>query len=192
MLKNIVNFIFELNTLKKFEHSGFKLAGINKPDSIAEHAFRAAVIAYVLAVEEKHPDPEKISFMTLIHDNGEARITDLHKVAAKYLDTKDAEMKAFKEQTIGLPKEMSAPILKYFKQYEDRTTKGGIIAKDADLLEIAFQAKEYLDTGYTECIDWINNVEKHLQTKSAKRILKEVRKTKFTDWWQGLKNINKK
>ena len=28
-LKKIANYIFELNTLKKFSHSGFKLAGVS-------------------------------------------------------------------------------------------------------------------------------------------------------------------
>ncbi len=77
-----------------------------------------------------------------------------------------------------------------FLEYEDRTTKEGIVAKDADMLETAFQAKEYVDLGYKTCQDWIDNVEKCLKTKSAKTLLKEMKKIEFTDWWRGLKKID--
>lgn len=187
--QKIANYIFELGALKKFRHSGFKLAGINHPDSIAEHAFRAAIIAYFLAEKEKHPEPEKIAFQTLIHDNAEARISDLHKVAARYIDSHKGETKAFREQTDTLPKEIGEKFLKYFNDYELRKTTEGKIARDADLLETAFQAKEYFDLGYTDCIGWINNAESLLTTKSAKQLMKQVRKVRFTDWWQNLKKI---
>ena len=31
-----------------------------------------------------------------------------------------------------------------------------------------------------------NNIEKALRTSTAKALIKELKKTKFTDWWQGL------
>jgi len=188
-MKNPVNYIFELGVLKKFSHSGFKVAGIKSTDTIAEHAFRAAVIAYLIAKMEKHPNPEKVAFMTLIHDNAEARITDLHKIATRYIDSKDAEMNAYREQVDILPEDTGRTLLDYFSQYEEKSTIEGIMAKDADLLETAFQAKEYFDLGYKTCMDWIDNAEKFLQTKSAKNLLSQLRKSQFTDWWQGLKKI---
>lgn len=187
--QNIANYIFELGALNKFRHSGFMLAGIRMPDSIAEHAFRAAVIAYFLAVKEKHTNPEKVAFQTLIHDNAEARITDLHKVAARYIDSHKGETKAFKEQTQTLPKEIGDKFMNYFNDYENRKTKEGKIARDADLLETAFQAKEYYDLGYKECMGWIDNAESLLSTKSAKQLMKQMRKLRFTDWWKNLKKI---
>lgn len=76
-----------------------------------------------------------------------------------------------------------------FEEYEDKKSKEAIIARDADMLETAFQAKEYLDLGYKACQDWINNVEKCIKTKTAKKLLKVAKKTPFTDWWRGLKKI---
>lgn len=186
--KKICNYIFELGALKKFRHSGTKLAGVNQPDSIAEHAYRAAIIGYILA-EMERADVQKVVLMTLIHDNAETRITDLHRVARRYIDSKRSEKIAYQEQLTNLPPKLAKALEKLFVEYEDVTTQEGLIARDADMLETAFQAKEYLDIGHKACQDWIDNVAKCLQTKSAKTLLKTLKKTDFTDWWRGLKKI---
>ncbi len=187
--KDLCNYIFELGALKKFKHSGFKLAGVRQPDSIAEHAFRTAIIAYFIAKEEKHDNPEKVAFHALIHDNAEARISDLHKVAQRYINPKKAELVAWKEQNARLPKDTQKKFLKHFLEYENLSSKEGKIIKDADLLETAFQAKEYLDTGYNATKNWIDNAESLLNTKTAKNLITTMRKIKFTDWYKNLKKI---
>ncbi len=191
-IKDTANFIFELNQLKRLKHNGFKLCGVKDPDSIAEHVMRAAQIGYILAVMEGIKSPEKVAAMVLIHDNGEIRIGDHHKVSARYFDTKAAEHHAFSDQLNQLGYAISEKWKKYFNEFENRNTKEGIVAKDADWLEQAFQAKEYADSGYESAKDWINNVEKALETKSAKLLLVEMKKIKFTDWWVGLKKMTYK
>lgn len=182
------NYIFELGTLKKFKHSGTILAGVREPDSIAEHVQRSAIIGYILAKAEK-ANAEKTAFLCLIHDNAETRITDLHKVAKRYIQTPGAEKKAYRDQVKNLPASLAEIFYDSFMEYENKTSKEGLIARDADMLETAFQAKEYLDLGYTACQDWISNVKKCLKTKSARKLLKEMEKTTFTDWWRDLKKI---
>jgi len=191
-IKKLVNFIFEINQLKRQRHSGFQLAGVKNPDSVAEHALRAAQIGYILATMEGYASPEKVVSMLVIHDNPEARTGDQNKVSARYFSNKKAEQMAFSDQIINLGKEIEKKWQGYFYEFENRNTKEGIIAKDADWLEVAFQAKEYLDQGYYAVEDWINNVEKALETESAKKIIKEMKKTKYADWWQGLKKMTYK
>ena len=190
--KNIANFIFEINQLKRQRHSGFQLAGVRDPDTVAEHVMRAAQIGYILAVMEGDANPEKVASIVLIHDNGEARVGDQNKVSARYFSIKEGEGKAFSDQLKNLGGDIEKRWRAYFNEFERRNTKEGIIAKDADWLETAFQAKEYMDIGFTFTEDWIKNVEKALETKSAKLVIKEMRKTKFTDWWKGLKKMTYK
>ncbi|HLG26028.1 MAG TPA: HD domain-containing protein [Candidatus Gracilibacteria bacterium] len=189
MSKQICNYIFELGNLKKFRHSGTMFAGVQTPDSIAEHAYRAAMIGYLLAEMEGNKNPEKVAFICLLHDNAEARITDLHKVARRYIETKKGESQAHKEQLQNLPPKLQKYFQELYLEYDDLSTKEGVIAKDADMIETAFQAKEYVDLGYKACQDWIDNVAKCIKTKSAKKLLKEMAKVQFTDWWRGLKKI---
>ena len=187
--RNLCNYIFELGALKKIRHSGTLLAGISQPDSVAEHVCRASIIGHILARMEK-ADAAKTVLICLTHDNAEARITDLHKVARGYIDSHKAEMKACEDQSTRLPMEIGDEFIKCFEEFEGHTTKEAIVARDADMLETAFQAKEYLDCGYKACQDWINNVEKCVKTKSAKKILKEMKKTGFAEWFKNLKMPN--
>jgi len=80
---------------------------------------------------------------------------------------------------------------KPFMELEERKTKEAIIAKEADYLEVAFQAKEYMEQGYKDAQIWIDNVDKVLVTKSAKELMKQLKKTSYNDWWKGLKKVPK-
>ncbi len=188
-INKISNFIFELNQLKRQRHSGFKLAGVKSPDTVAEHVFRAAQIGYILAVMEGNVDPERVLALLIIHDNPESRLGDQNKVAARYVSKKEAEIKVLEDQLEGLGEEIQSKWTAYFKEYESRNTREGVVAKDADWLETAFQAKEYLDLGYLGSQEWIDNVEKALETESAKKLLAEMKESQFTDWYQGLKKM---
>jgi putative hydrolase of HD superfamily len=193
-MKKIVNYIFEMGVLRKEKHNGFKLMGVNDLHSVSEHALRAAQIGYLLTIleNEKHNsnfNPERVCSMLVFHDNGEIRIGDFHKIASRYIDSREAEELAFKDQISNLPEEAKTSLLKYFKETEERNTKEGIIAKDADWLETAFSAKELYDLGNKLAIDWIDNVEKALETDSAKEIIKTMKTVRFTDWWVGLKKM---
>ena len=187
-MKNIAKFFFELGQLKKVKRSGWWLAGVKDPESVAEHSFRATIIARILA-EMENADVNKATTMVLFHDVPEARINDLHKVGARYIDFEKAEVASLKEQVERLPKKIADEMAALYKEMLQGKTKEAIIAKDADLLECAIQAKEYLEQNYKDCENWIYNVGKKLKTKSAKEILKLIKKTNSNSWWYGLKHI---
>ena len=175
-------------------HNGLKLAGVSDLNSIGEHALRAAQIGYILTVleNEKHNtnlSPERVASILIFHDNGEIRIGDLHKIATRYIDSKEAEKNAFVEQAGQLPKKIKQQIIKYFEEIEERNTKEGIIAKDADWLENAFMAKEQHDLGNQLAKEWVDNVGRAIETESAKEVFKIMKETKFTDWWMSIKKF---
>ncbi|MFA5248240.1 MAG: HD domain-containing protein [Patescibacteria group bacterium] len=187
----IVNFIFELSQLKRQVHAGWWKIGVKQPATVAEHVFRASQIGYILAVMEG-ANPEKVVTMLMIHDNAETRIGDQDKVAARYYSNKEAEKRAFVEQTELLHQAIRQKWQEYFDEYENRTSKEGIVAKDADWLEQAFQAKEYVDSGYKAAQNWIDNVAEAVETESAKKIIAEMKNVEFTDWYKGLKRMTYK
>jgi putative hydrolase of HD superfamily len=183
--KQLINFIFELAQLRRIKHEGWRLSGIENPLSVADHALRSAQIGYFLAKLEKFENPYEVVTMLVFHDIGECRIGDIHKVANRYV--KADEEQAVKDQL--RPLEDGQELLEIWKQAENRSSVPGVIAKDADYLEKAFTAKEYMEMGHKAADDWINNVRKHLQTASAKELLEEMVKMTSTDWWNGLKKI---
>jgi putative hydrolases of HD superfamily len=188
--KALVNFIFEAGQLKRVARSGWWIAHINDPETVAEHTFRSALIGFLLASEEG-ANPDRTASICVFHDLHETRLNDLHKIGHKYLDFRDAENKAFSDQINPLPRKLPQTLLSLMKEYGTDGSKEGILAKDAELLECAFQAKEYLEHGYPECQGWIDNVRGILKSKIAKRLLLEMEKTSSSAWWIGLKKIER-
>ena len=184
--KKLINLLFEFGQLYRIKHEGWRLIGIENPKSVADHGLRAAQIGYFLARMEKYQDPYQIVTMLVFHDMGECRIGDIHKVANRYVQAN--EEKAVEEQLSPLKKE-GEELMELWKETETQNTKAGAIAKDADLLEHAITAKEYLEKGYKYAENWIKNVEKKLKTKSAKILLQTLKKADSNEWWQGLKKI---
>ena len=189
-IKKIAKFLSEIQMLKRVEHEGLKLTGVRNPDSVAEHICLSAQIAFLLGKLEG-ADAGKCASINLFHDNEEARIGDHHKVIARYLDVKEAERQAEKEHFSNLPEETAEYLFSLQEEKRARNTKEGIIAQDADWLEVAIQAKIYLELGHKGCQNWIDNVEKALETKSAKDILAEIIKNPYflNCWWKDLKKM---
>lgn len=187
--KKIVNFFFEVLSLKMQPRSGFQRAGIRNPDSVAEHSFCAAEIAYFLAKIEK-ADIFKTVLMTLFHDNGEARVGDSNLIQKGYMNSDRAESRAFFDQIKGLngDKELE----QIYSEYLEQKTKEAKITNDADRLELAIQSKVYLEQGHKIAKLWIENIKGLLKTKTAKDFLKIIERTDFNEWWQEIDEIKKR
>lgn len=183
----ILSFFFEVGHLRRIKHEGWKLIGVDAPDSVAEHTLRAVQSGSVLAKLEGYANPYEVCTMVVFHDNGEARIGDVHKVANRYVDVDEA--RAVREQLAQLGS-ISDQVFDLWLQVEDRTTTAGIIAKDADLLEQAVMAKELIERGYTAAQTWIDNISRAVQTASAKQLVGALHEISDYDWWQGLKKLD--
>ncbi len=185
-MNNIAKYVYEIGQLKRVKRSGWWLAGINDPESIAEHTMRTAILGYVLA-SLSGADPFKTATICLFHDTGEARIGDLHRVTKRYIDTEQSESRAVQEQVKRLPDKMAQTILAFFEDYEGRISQEGLLARDADLLECIVQAREYQVIGYTETEDWIKNCYASLKTDVAKNLAEACLRTDPSSWWKELK-----
>ncbi|MBD3156881.1 HD domain-containing protein [Candidatus Peregrinibacteria bacterium] len=188
-MKNIhlTDYFFELGMLKKIYHNGPQAAGVKTPDTVAEHVYRASVIGFVLG-EMEGVSGEKVATTVLFHDNPESRIGDHNKIAQRYINREESEKKVLHEQMNFLPDAIAQKITAYWNAQQEKTTTVGKLAYEADLIETALQAKEYLDLGYpTE--GWIRNVKEKVRSKSGKQLLEAMDKKHFTDWWQGLKMV---
>jgi putative hydrolase of HD superfamily len=164
-----IDFLYQAGALKNVDRSGWKTVGIN-PESVSEHSYRAAFIAYILAKEEGVENTEGVLLASLLHDIHEARTTDLHLVAKKYakVDEETARM-----DSLGPFGEL-APL------FADRKVMD--IVDDADRLECILQAKEYQDLGNPYVKDWIKNGRAQLKTPSAKKLCEEALKRDSFSW----------
>jgi len=183
---DIAKFLYEIGQLKRVKRSGWWIAGVKDPESVAEHSFRTAVIAYLLARLEK-ADPGKAVLMALFHDLPETRTNDAHRIVRRYADWRDVDRKAMTEQSKRLPGAVANEVASFFEEFEKEVSPEAKLARDADLLECLIQAREYQALGYQDVADWILNAQTALITESAKAIAAECLRTDPKEWWQGLK-----
>ena len=184
----IVDYIFEAGMLKRVARSGWWAEKVKYPESVAEHSFRTAVVAFILAKMEGMDDDgaRKLCTAAVFHDMHEARLGDMNKITARYINvTKELERKVEMEQRGEMPEELKGAMAGILELSEDDL----IVLKDADYLECAFQAKEYIDIGHRGAASWIKSIEGRLKTKSAKKLLARMKKKDSNDWWKGLKRI---
>lgn len=189
-MQNIIKYLFEAGALKRVKRSGWWIAKIKDPESVAEHTFRAAIIAFILAKLEGENDQQanKLATAAVLHDMHETRILDLNKITARYItNQKTASKKVEEDQIESLPKNIQDSLKNLIFNLNKKELT---ILKDADLLECALQAKEYIEIGYTDCEDWLANAEKRLKTKSAQALLQKIKKMDSKEWYKGLKKLD--
>ena len=177
-MRDIVNFLFEVGILKKIPRSGYKFLGTGS-ESVAEHSFRVALIAYTLAKNEQKSDTKKIVLMSLFHDLHEARTGDHNYVNKRYV-TVD-EDKAVRDLAQGLPG--GEEIVSLFHEFNSRESLEARLSHDADQLDFILELKRQQDLGNKSAAKWMRYSVKRLITDTAKRLANEIIKTDSSDWW---------
>ena len=180
-----LNFFAEAGLLKRVKRSGWWVAGIKDPETVAEHCFRCAVIGYFLAHCEG-VDPFKVVTMTLFNDIHEARINDLHKMGHHYIDFRHAEQKAFADQIAGLERRVKGALQAMRKDYDRQLSRESIVARDADILECLVQAKEYVDNGYPVARTFFKRAPDCLKTATARKLWRQAVSRDSHAWWQNV------
>jgi len=188
--KKLLNFFYELGQLKRVARSGWWLAGVKNPESVAEHAWRTAAISYILGLMEK-ANAERCALISLFHEMPECRINDKHKVEQRYIDEKKISEKVLEEQLDSVPKEIGIELKKILEGYGKDLSREQEIARDADYIECTLTAKEYLEQGYKKAQNWIDNCKKCVKTKNAKLLMELIDKSNTEEWYANLKNIKR-
>ncbi|GCD93282.1 haloacid dehalogenase [Embleya hyalina] len=176
----MANFLFEAGTLKNHRRTGWWIAGVKDPESVAEHSWRAALLASIIA-ESEGADPARAALLSVWHDTGESRTGDLAHISQKYVGKGDA-VAIVADQSKGMPAGLGALMRSIVGEYEARETPEAICAGDADKLECLVQAIEYRDRGYANVERWIVNSQKRIRTETARRIAAELLETGSLDW----------
>ncbi|ASJ00882.1 HD domain-containing protein [Thermococcus gorgonarius] len=153
----LLEFFLEAGNLKRLRRTGWLLRGIPNPESIADHSFRTALITLFLGEELRRKgialDLERALKIALIHDLGEARITDIPFPAQRYFNKVEGERKALVEM-------VGSEYLALFDEYEQESTLEGKLVKFADRLEMLLQALEYEKSGFSGLEEFWKTIEK--------------------------------
>jgi putative hydrolases of HD superfamily len=173
-----------MGLLKRYKRTGWWVAGIDNPESIAEHSFRTAIIGYLLAVMEG-VDPARTAALCLFHDTQETRIGDVPLVGKPYVVTApNAEVTV--DQVADFPAEIAQAVRDLVDEYEARESLEARLAKDADKLECLIQAREYQAQGHEDVPPWIETSAAALRSESARRLAADCQQVPPRQWWKAL------
>lgn len=167
-MKDLVKFFNEAGKLKDIPRKGWTINNIKNPESIADHTFRASLMAWILG-KKKKLNIERVLKIALIHDLCEVYAGDAtpydsvlpkdakkrkalmktwprlsEKERKRISEKKHKKEKAALEKLVkNLPRELASEIKHLWFDYERGLTKEGRFFQQADRLENFLQANEY-------------------------------------------------
>ncbi len=146
--RDLITFLGKIEKLKCNTRHCFTTSG--RPESVAEHSWRLAVMAMLVADEYPDTDMDKVIKMCLIHDFGEAVTGD---IPAFWKDESHeaAEKEAVKELLSPLPEKMRSELSELFSEMEARKTPEAKLWKALDNLEAVIAHNE------SDISTWIPN-----------------------------------
>ena len=168
-MEELVKFFFEVGKLKKMARRGWVINNIKNPESIAEHVFRAALMAWFLGTKKKGLNIERIIKMALIHDLCEIYAGDttpydsvlprtkkqrekLMKTWPRFSDSQKKkiknnkhkkEKKSLEKLIEKIPTDLKKEIRNLWLDYEYGLTPEGRFFHQTDRVENFLQALEY-------------------------------------------------
>lgn len=179
-LSAVAHFLYEAGTLKNTARTGWWMAGVKQPESVAEHSWRTSLLASIIAKLEG-ADPARAALLAVWHDTQETRTGDVNYLGKKYSTAADpAAVTA--DQTAGMPELLATAIQELVGEYEEKDSMEAICARDADKLECMLQGLEYKAQGYEAAQRWIDNSQARLTTETGQRLAKELLGQGALDW----------
>ena len=144
----LLDFINEAGKLKLIHRAGWVDSGVSEPESVADHSFRVALMAIVLADSEEL-DTLKVVKMALLHDLAEAELGDLTPTQKRAIekDFKNMENNAMNRLINKLPPNIQSSYWHTWLELKENITPEARLVRDCDKLEMMIQASEYQATG---------------------------------------------
>lgn len=149
----------KINDLKQLPRTGWLLAGVSSPESIAEHSFATLLLALLLADLintdwlgqglAQPLDVDRVLRIALVHDLAESILTDLPKRSADLLGRAvkhEAEAQAITQLFYAQP--AGGSYIQLWHEYHVGATPEARLVRDADKLEMVHQAGRYEARGH--------------------------------------------
>ncbi|BGP12857.1 hypothetical protein JCM10213_000382 [Rhodosporidiobolus nylandii] len=145
--EGVLGFFHTLERVKTNKRTGWVNQGIDKPESIADHMYRMAMMCLAYP-ETSSLDISKCVMLSIVHDLAEADVGDITPEHASGVSkaTKLALEEKAMDRIYGLLGTTSIPALRLkslWEEYEARETAESKFVKDLDLYELCQQAVEY-------------------------------------------------
>lgn len=214
-MKEILNFLIEVNKLKEMPRTGWGLRKVKKPETVGEHIFRVAIAGWLLA-EKAGLNIKRTIKIALSHDLCEVYAGDVtpffyylnlpkdekekNKILMKWVRLSKKEKEKMGRIKFQKEKKSLLKLIKFLKSeikkdifsswfdYEKSYTKEGKFTKQIDKIETLLQAIEFFGQGKTPAIGWWEEIEELIEHPLLFDFLKVIQKKFYTGFHQKIFN----
>lgn len=151
--------------LKQLPRTGWLFAGVRQPESIADHSYATIWTALLLAEEINQDyraqglavplDCAQVMQIALVHDLAESVVTDLPKRSTDLFGKEHKHRaEASAVEMLLRPMPNGEAYIAAWQAYTAGTTPESRLVRDADKLELLFQALRYAESGHQNLQDF--------------------------------------
>lgn len=140
-IESLLGFARRADRLESLPRTGWLFGGVVAPESVSSHIYQTSLIALWLA-EELQADVERVLRIALLHDVGEAILTDLPRPTKEFVGRETmikAERSAVEHVLVGMPTTWGDA----YEEYENAATLEARIVKAADRIQMLVKASIY-------------------------------------------------
>jgi len=129
----------------------------------------------MVIANEKNISVEKIMKMSLLHDLAESKIGDLTPEEISKDEKAILENNAMKEILSQLPSNLFEEYQKIWDEFQENKSKESLLLHEIDKLEMAFQAKKYLNESNKEQIQlFFDSAKNEINDKTLIKLFKNL------------------
>ncbi|XP_067881431.1 HD domain-containing protein 2 [Heterodontus francisci] len=140
--KNLLQFIHCMGQLKRVPRTGWVYRNVKKPESVSDHMYRMAVMAFL--TEDQKLNKDRCIKLALVHDMAECIVGDIAPADNISKEEKHRrEEEAMKHLTGLLSDDVGKEMLDLWEEYENQSSVEAKYVKELDQSEMIIQAFEY-------------------------------------------------
>lgn len=145
----------ELQALDRLPRTGYAMRGVADAESLAEHGFHVALLAWALSLDETGLDRLRVLELALVHDLAEVRLGDLPAPSGRYLPRQHkvaGELAAAAELLAPLGDRASDLLA----EYQRAETPEARFVVACDKLQLLIKSVTYLRWGHPAVIEIVD------------------------------------
>ncbi|NIO19288.1 MAG: HD domain-containing protein [Candidatus Aenigmarchaeota archaeon] len=175
---DLLDFVKKVSGLKDLKRTGWVQRKIKDPESVADHSFMLAILAYVYS-KKLGLDSDKAMKMALTHDICEVYSGD---IADKIKDEdqvvpdskkRELEREGLKKLISLLPEDFAKEIYDLWEDFEYRKSEEAKLVKDLDKFEMCLQALDY-SKKYKDLKEFFEDGDLHIKTPEIRKVFERV------------------
>lgn len=204
-MKNLVEFFLKVSKLTTLKRTGWVLLGIKNPETVGQHSFRTACMAFVLGMRTNLQWSRMVR-MALVHDICEVYAGDLtpyygmlpansqkkKEMLGRWIRLPQQQKRKLAQQRFSVEHKALEKLLSVLQpavrhemfslwlEFEKGTSPEGRFVRQIDKIEALLQAIAYYGTKpYTPVVGWWEEVEEVVEHPLLKQFLKTIQEVLY-------------